>query len=60
MAKETDKQKLKRLLSAHVRAQIALSWIGTEQDEECRRRIQSRAAHSETALNNHINKLLSE
>lgn len=60
MAKQTDKQKVKRLLAEYLRTQLALSWIGTEQDDEVRAEIQSRAARAENALDKFINETFPE
>lgn len=60
MAKQTDQQKIKRLLAEYLRTQIALSWIGTEQDDDARAEIQSRAARAENALDKFIKEKFSE
>lgn len=60
MAKQTDQQKIKRLLAEYLRTQIALSWIGTEQDDDARSEIQSRAARAENALDKFIKEKFSD
>lgn len=57
MPKEPEKQKLKRLLANHLRAQIALSWIGAEQDEDERIKIQRAAAKAENDLDKYVEEI---
>lgn len=57
MASKTDIRKMKRLISAHTKAQIALSNSGS-QDPEDRAAIVAEAKRAKKAMNEHIDSFI--
>lgn len=60
MARETDKQKLKRLIETHCKSQIDVSWIGSVMDDDEYQAIIAKAARDENALNKFVDKLFED